>query len=488
MKNLIKGVLLLSSILVTGCSSTTGTNNDNTGDTSNLSPLAQSIEKLRKSFTFEGNLIQTRQFYTDDTFQTPVTSGYEESDLRSESNLTFYFGENSFRRSVTVADATTGEEVPYLDETYFGDENDYAYSEYLSYQNTIGRDYLTDTYNKVSMHGAGFNNPFEYIYESDFTLNDDGTYSLNKSKASEMFVKLCYFFTTGAENPAGDAKVTVNANGEITSITYSPTTRYVAESDTVSQQTLFYSINQTFTFYIIDAGTTEIDHIELEVAKDNSALKSAFSKFDASNSTIFITSIEDTASQPEYSYKKIYLDGENAYVKYYETDGVGSVSSLDPKYDYLLTENPNLEGRYEARGYNETTKTWLPSNSTRFGNLDQDAYTYDDFVPTLDGLSTDLFTYDSENNVYVCDNAAASDIAINTLMPKATELQDTKAKNASSIEIALNTNNTIKTVTINYSYLDFFSETLTTSGRIVIRYQDLGTTTIPFNALENLGN
>ena len=154
----------------------------------------------------------------------------------------------------------------------------------------------------------------------------------------------------------------------------------------------------------------------------------------------------------------------------------------------LLTENPNLEGRYEARGYDEVTKTWLPSNRTLFGNIDQDRYTYNDFVPTLSGLSTDLFTYDSENNVYVCDNAAAIDIATNTLMPKATELQNTNAKNATSIEISLNTNNTIKTVTINYSYLDFFSETLTTNGRIVIRYQDLGTTVIPFNALDNLGD
>lgn len=486
MKNLFKGVLLLSSFLVTSCSSTNSGNNS--GETPSLSPLAQSIQNLRKSFTFEGNLVQTRQFYTDDTFKTPVTSGYEESDLRSESNLTFYFGEDSFRRSVTVKDATSGEYVPYLDETYFADENDYAYSEYLTYQNTIGRDYLTDTYNKFSMHGAGFNNPFVYIYESDFTENEDGTYSLNKSKASEMFVKLCYFFTTGAENPAGDAKATINSKGEITSITYSPTTRYVVESDTVSQQTLFYSIDQTFTFYIIDAGSTVINHIELEDAKDNSALKSAFSKFDASNSTIFITSIEDTSSQPDYSYQKIYLDGENAYVKYYEPDGVGSSSALNAKYDYLLTENPNLEGRYEARGYDEVTKTWLPSNRTLFGNIDQDRYTYNDFVPTLSGLSTDLFTYDSENNVYVCDNAAAIDIATNTLMPKATELQNINAKNATSIEISLNTNNTIKTVTINYSYLDFFSETLTTNGRIVIRYQDLGTTVIPFNALDNLGD
>lgn len=485
MNRIFKSILLLSSITLASCSNVGGSINES----DSLSPLAKSLEKIKKSFTFEGNLIQTRQFYTDETFSEVDNSGYEESDLRSESNLTFYFTEDGFRRAVTIKDTNTNQEVPYLDETYFADENDYAYEEYLSYENKIGRDYLTDSYNYVSMHGASFNNPFEYIYESDFTLNDDGTYSLKLSKASEMFFKLCYFFATGAENAGGNAIATVNANGELTSLSYTPVTRYVIESDTYTQQTMYYSIEQTFTFYIIDAGTTELEHITLEDAKDNTNLKSAFNKFNVNNATISVTNIEESSSGDIYKYQKIYLDGSNVYVKYYEdsSSGVGSDDALDPKYDYLLTENKNLPGRYEARGYNSEEKVWLPSNSTRFGNINQDTYTYSDFVPTLKNLSSDLFTYDSATNEYICENDAAKDIAINSFLPNATELQTAQAKNANKIVIQLNTDNTIKLVTIYYSYLDFFSETLTTEGRIVIRYQNIGNTTIPFDALNNLG-
>ena len=288
MKNILKSILLLSSLTLASCANTPESPVEE-----ELSPLAKSLEKIKKSFTFEGNLIQTRQFYTDETFSTVDNSGYEESDLRSESNLTFYFAEDGFRRSVTIKDAATNQDVPYLDETYFADENDYAYEEYLSFENTIGRDYLTDAYNYVSMHGAGFNNPFEYIYESDFTKNADGTYSFSLSKASEMFFKLCYFFATGAENAGGSATATINANGEVTSISYSPITRYIIESDTYTQQTLYYSIEQTFTFYVIDAGSTELEHISLEEKKDNTNLSAAFNKFNVSNSTISITNIEE---------------------------------------------------------------------------------------------------------------------------------------------------------------------------------------------------
>ena len=484
MKNILKSILLLSSLTLASCANTSESPVEE-----ELSPLAQSLEKIKKSFTFEGNLIQTRQFYTDETFSTVDNSGYEESDLRSESNLTFYFAEDGFRRSVTIKDAATNQDIPYLDETYFADENDYAYEEYLSFENTIGRDYLTDTYNYVSMHGAGFNNPFEYIYESDFTKNEDGTYSFSLSKASEMFFKLCYFFATGAENAGGSATATINANGEVTSISYSPITRYVIESDTYTQQTLYYSIEQTFTFYVIDAGSTELEHISLEEKKDNTNLSAAFNKFNVSNSTISITNIEEGFTEDIYEYNKIYLDGSSAYVKYYEdsSSGIGSSTELNAKYDYLLTENENMPGRYEARGYNTEAKVWLPSNTTRFGNIHQDTYSYTDFVPTLKGLSSDLFTYDSETNEYICENGAASDVAINALLPNASELRVSSASNANKIAIQLNTDNTIKLVTIYYSYLDFSSETLTTQGRIVIRYQNIGSTVIPFNALDNLG-
>ena len=210
----------LASLLLFSCSSS---------NVSSLSPLDESLNKLRAGFQFEGSLVQERTFYKDSSFTKVDQTVRDESETRSESNFFFTFQKDGFSRIVTVYDYNYKDFVPYTSGTYFADESGYLYNEYLTNENTIGKKYVYDEFNKVTLSAAAFDNPFIYINSEDFTKVDDLTYTLSNDKLSFIFYRLCGFYSLGTANPPKENKVTVNKNNEITKIKYSPDTRYVSE-------------------------------------------------------------------------------------------------------------------------------------------------------------------------------------------------------------------------------------------------------------------
>ena len=463
----------LASLLLFSCSSS---------NVSSLSPLDESLNKLRSGFQFEGSLVQERTFYKDSSFTKVDQTIRDESETRSESNFFFTFQKDGFSRIVTVYDYNYKDFVPYTSGTYFADESGYLYNEYLTNENTIGKKYVYDEFNKVTLSAAAFDNPFIYINSEDFTKVDDLTYTLSNDKLSFIFYRLCGFYSLGTANPPKENKVTVNKNNEITKIKYSPDTRYVSEYNSSTDSYVYYTIEQTFDFYILNEGKDNLSHIETLPSKEleNIELKNAFDAFDGTNVTLNASYKSDNSTK--ISYRDIYYDSTNVYVKQYTNEGEGNASSLDKENDYCLTINESTS-KYEARIYDENLKEWIPSNKTKFGKINQDKYDYSSLIPKISSTSVDLFTYDFATNSYVCDNEAAIDVGKKSFQPIASELRSIYGNYASKISIQLDNDSNIKLVNITYAYTDIFSTTASSTGTITLRFSNYGKTVLPFNTV-----
>ena len=470
-------VLLLSSFTLISCGG-------GATDGKEVSPLQAKINTLREGVKLEGSLIQTRKFYTDDTFTKEDPTNRDEADLKAEATVSFSFANNAFNRKVDTKFA--GEFVPYCDDTFLKDEHGYAYNEYLGLDNQVKRSYLTSYGNKVSFVSLGFDNPFDSIYERDLTLNEDKTiYSLDLIKASTIFNDLLGFYAAGLVNPGEKCEIHTNAKGDLTRFVYEVTPRYVVSTNTSTQQTECYIVNQKIDLFITESGEDLVKTINpIENATDTTELKNAFTSFDASNIRINIADEQSINNVKSTKYYRYYLDGENVYVKYFDTNN-GSPSQIDAENDYILTKNKGI-GFYEARGYSEEHgNQWIPSNTTKFGKSSQDKYVYDDFLLNIKNISCDLFTYDSATDSYVCENIAVRDIATNGLQPKAKELRISNLTYAKKASIKIK-DGMIYQVTVDYQFVNTFTGSAV-KGTTTFKFSNVGNTTLPFDASNNMG-
>lgn len=488
MKNKI--LFAFASLFLVGCAQNNGLdivkNAIDLTPSNEISKIQQGIVNLRNGLVFEGTLTRTRTFYKNSSFLEPIDSSkFEESDLKSESNLTFKFSSNAYYRKVEEYNSIAEDYVTYLEEEYHSDNKGRVYTEYLTAQNEVGKKYQKNGANYVTFESLGFDNPFYYINEKDIVLKDGKAY-LQKDKASYIFNRLCAFYASGASSSPKECTVTLNSEDQITRITYIPAIRYVIEYDATSDSNSYYTIEQNYDFYILDAGKDSVSHLEKESDKGstNKVLSKAFKKFDGNNITMVATDT-DTSSEIKTTKTRVsYLDGSNAYIKYFDSSRNGSETELDAENDYVLTKNPNIDF-YEARKY--VDGQWIPSNKTKFGKVNQDKYKYDDLIPHLDGISSDLFTYDATTNTFICENSAVSEMSKSYFQSSAIEIQQTNARYATKVAIQLNSFDEIKTVTIDYRYADFFSSSIVKTGQIVFRYFDQGKTVLPYDASSKLG-
>lgn len=476
-KTILLSLLALSSIALSSCSSKAPAVEE--------SQLSKNLTALRKSAFFEGTYTQSRVFYTDDSFTTEL-EGQENEDLEAQSTIKFGFTKDAFYRYVaTVVD---GEDAVYVEDTYVKDEDGYAYKEYLSYENKVEKKYQTTYGNKSSFVNLGYGNPFDNLYEEDFTYNEETkTYSLDLNKASEMFTTLLSFYAAGIVNTGASCTLGTNAKGEFTDLTYVLTPRKVSDYNSMADTTTYYITNQSLTVTVGTIGDEDIvkrlSPVKADESSQISQLKSAFEAFDGNNVEI---TVKDSPTGGNESYKKMWYDGSSVYVKQYSSVNGGTLDGRDPEYDYILAKNEHAPTLYEARGYNEEIKKWIPSNSTKFGKTSQDKYQYSDLTFDLSKVSTDLFTYDNSKAAFVCENIASGDVAQKGLQPIAKELQNLNLEYATRIEVQVK-NSKINKITAHYMYYNYFTSEKV-EGDVTFSFRTFGTTKLPYDSkVENVG-
>lgn len=480
-KNILVCLLALSSVVLTGCSNTPTTGN--TPTIVEESALAKHLKELRKGVSFEGTYNQSRVIYTDGSFTKPEAD--QGTDTKAQANVKFGFTSDSFYRKISTM--LEGEEVPYSEDTYVKDEDGYAYREYLSYQNTIEKNYQMSYDNKCSFVNLGYGNPFNNITEEDLTLNEDNTYSLNLSKASDIFTTLLGFYASGIVNLPKSCIIETNANKEFTTIKYVLTPRKVADYNSMTDTTTYYITEQNV---VLDIGTIEdgslvkrLEPVKPDTSSQISKLGTALKNFNKENIEVQVL---DAPKDGTESYKKMWYDGKSVYVKQYSSILGGSLGSLDAEFDYILSQNENAKTLYEARGYDAQSGKWIPSNSTKFGKTSQDKYRYEDLVFDISKVSTDLFKYDNKTNSFICDNIAAGDVALKGLQPKAKELANANLNYTDKISITLK-NDKIDKIKAHYSYFNYYTNKQI-EGEVTFSFRTPGSTKLPFDSkVENVG-
>ena len=130
MKNKI--LFAFASLFLVGCAQNNGLdivkNAIDLTPSNEISKIQQGIVNLRNGFVFEGTLTRTRTFYKNSSFLEPIDSSkFEESDLKSESNLTFKFSSNAYYRKVEEYNSIAEDYVTYLEEEYHSDEKGRVY-------------------------------------------------------------------------------------------------------------------------------------------------------------------------------------------------------------------------------------------------------------------------------------------------------------------------------------------------------------------------
>ncbi len=338
----------------------------------------------------------------------------------------------------------------------------------------------------ISFVGTFLDNPFYYIFGSDFTGISTNEYELDNEKVSQLFSKFCYFMSVGLKGVPSVNTFTMDDDGNFSKFYFEPEDRKVGETDTISQSSLYYIIHQSVTFDVLKIGDTLIDHLT-PVKKDgssaNSALKSAFSKFNEKKITITVRDDATSNSTTTSSTNKFFFDGKNAYVKYFNDYKV-SESELNSANDYMLRVGEDVK-HYEAYGYDDRFGSWEPSNSTKFGKLNQDSYVYNDLIPIVNTVSSELFTFDKTTNLYKLDKDYLSGVFGYTLTPVFKEVRSNNILNASSLSLKLDNSGNLSSAIIKYSYYD--SSFNSYSGTVYVNYSNQGSTVIPFSALDNLG-
>lgn len=449
------------------------------------SQVTKNLKELRKGVSLVGKYTQTRVFYKDINFDEPLDSGSDE-DLKAEATIKFGFTPDSFYRY--VATIMENEEIPYVEDIYVKDEDGYAYKEYLSYENKVEKKYQMIYDNKTSFVNLGYGNPFDKIYESDLTYNEETKqYSLDLDKASEMFVTLLSFYAAGIVNTGASCTIDTNEKGEFTTLSYVLSPRKVAEYNSMTNTTTYYITNQNIELVI---GTIEdgeivkrLDPIEASNTPQMPQLKSALAEFNGQNVEI---TVKDKSMSGSETYKKFWYDGESVYVKQYSPSLGGELNSRDPEFDYILAKNENAPTLYEARGFDEDLNAWIPSNSTKFGKTSQDKYGYSDLIFDLSKVSTDLFTYSASEASYVCENIASGDVAEKGLQPIAKELQNSNLQYTNKISIKLK-NGKLDKINVHYEYYNYFNASLV-EGEVSFSFRTIGNTKLPYDAkVEEIG-
>ena len=488
---------LLAVLSLAGCtgteSSSSQTSEENhESEVFNDPLLASNVQNFLKGFRMEGNIIQTRyQAELNDDFQyVPVGDPLETNTYYTD--VAFNSGEeNAFYKYSYRYLETNGEQVlvpaegPY---TYFEDENGYAYGETIDYSNTVVRTYpSSNNAHGLTFGDNGFYNFFSLLLEEDFTLNSEITsytrYDLSIDKAAIIANNILYSLNSGAYALPTEAYIRAD-NGIFTQlhIELGP----VASIDNITGGVSVITNSIVFTFS--DIGEETITHLTpYEETEDSNNLKEALDQFAGQSFTMNVNHTSHatniyTGEEENTSVTNIYgFTGEEIYV---HEVGDNETSSTNLATDYYLAPISNTDERLYPYAYSEEENAFTLRNNgftsedgvVRFASGFCGLYLYDDLVPVIAGVSGALFTYDEENNVYEAKGETLSELT-DCFLIASRPFRITGFAEASTLEVRLNDNNQLSSISVLYAYTDTLDGYIY-QGSIDIAYSDVGSTTL----------
>ncbi len=449
---------LLPLLVLSGCNS----------ENNNESIVSRNISSLRQGFNLDGQITQTR-IELNNTSLEPLPGASEETNIY---NTNFIFQNNNglIGYSKESSQLMGGIELGMEDYEYYCDDEGFAYNKELNYKNEVVDTYPLSFNRKVPYYANGFYNPFLILNENDFTLSttNSARYDLNLEKTSILANNLLYSLNSGFFGQVQESYVLLSGDDfSIFTIHMSP--RIMTEFDNDTYTTKYFEVENVVNFSISNIGTAKLNEVTPIESKNNIELQSALDKI----TNNFTLTVSDSSLTETSDY---YYDGSTIYVhEYRETDSPEVNFETD---FYLAEDSENPNGYLYGYSYDAENQSFVQNTEiVGFPQAYQGVYFYNDYLPIISGISADLFTYDSENNLYVGDESAINAL-VNCFIPNLRPFYYEHAANASKVAIRLNDNNEIDYVTFTYGYMDEFSGEIF-NGEVRATYKDVGVTENP---------
>lgn len=457
MKNKITILTILSSILpLVSCG--------------NSDVITSNINNLRNGFLLKGEVTQTR--YAATGYGSDHSYSFsKDTEETNKYNVSVGFQSNGIDAyTKTSTQAYDGETYVIEDYLYFADEEGLTYKKELNYQNKVDRNYSINL-SSSSFTYNGFYNFFSIISKNDLVKDEEfkayDRYQLDITKAGIIANNLLYSLNSGFASKVKEAYFRLSKN-KFSEFHIEMEPYYYADTSTG----YFYKIYNKAVFNISKEGSYKVDDIASIKSKNNTKLEKAFKTINNNfKLSTEINVIEQTTNKVSVTYKDFYFDSKSIYVHNYEDL---SKNNPDPLTDYYLSPDDN--GKLYSYKYDSESKTYNKSVTDEYPSLYQGKYYYEDYLPIISKISSNLFTSDSnDKNLYVNDEGTSNCLNKCFYIPLS-PYRTADALNFSKYEVKLADEN-IDYIKLYFSYLNYDGEIR--SGYYKLSFDNIGNTSNP---------
>ena len=430
------------------------------------SPIETAIEKLRKSFTLEGEIYQKAKFL----------DGYDGAYTgeEAEHNFTYsYYMENGEVTGLSrefLGVEEDGNTYNVMNDTFIRGEDGHVYFEELSVQNEVQQIAAVESSGKVVNYDYYFCNPFDYILAKDFTHVEGNTYSLSRDKASFLSTKLFNAFDICFDEVITSVTCTFE-NDELKYMELVP--EEIMDYTTVGASNKYYILESKVTLNFSKAGETKLNLVQPRAHKDEHDKLTAAFKNIQDNYTLTINyTIEQDGEELPANVRKYYFTKEGIFYKTDCTDMENPVANSD----VALKVGEN--GKLTAYGYNEATNKWTAQAGISNGHSAFNSFTRKDIEPVINTVAGEIFDYSpNQDKYYVCEELETF-IGVEAFIPALETIGDDYLNGfGTGAIVKLNSEGVLDTVNIGYAIDNGFLDRVVNFELV---FENIGTTTLPF--------
>lgn len=390
--------------------------------------------------------------------------GTETETISRHDNGAYMF-ENEYRYDIIKTRDASSEAISYGENEIVSkvvrDSSGRLSEEYLAYDNTIQTHALSN-----ASYDMDYGNPFAYVSVDDFSLDEDGVYHLNELKQWEFAYRLMRI-----DYPLDDVAFHFKDDGSLDRIAIDATPSVGVTQDAYTYEYIQINVESHAEARFFELGSAVFPGIEEATSRDEEheqKLEAAL-KGIGDNFTIVISE-HDRDYEPNHDYDMVmYFDGEEIYHQITLGDLTSGL--------YYAEDESRPDGNLYCHGYNDETGEWEYYEAVSTRSYNSSPSPYAELLPLLASTSPYLFSYDAEEDVYVCDNLDALGYMGNPLSPGVRHITYFTDGETDKATIKLKANGQIDTVTVGYTYED--SQGFELSRDIDMQYVNIGTTTMP---------
>lgn len=458
--------LILALPTLASCSSTSSSETTSSSS-QQASDIATLLGKLRNGFSMDGTMSETAHYLTG--------RNGTETGATLDTTYSVHYAFEKASDHPSAERRITGENGDVVNDVCIEGDDGFVYYADLNYHNEVEYYKASTSSSSGINYGLLLDNPFNYILESDLTLKEGKTYSLDLKKASFFTYRTLGVADTIYDTVIDSFEFTINDNDTVTLniLPHQLDNQYYTDS---SYNNVYYNLTSSTTLTLTDIGNATVTLPAVKTHKEeHDRLASALAKID-SNYTIDLTytgiqvGYSGSSEETELHHKYYYTD-EGAFIKFAEGAEIDPVSDVLIKYD---TDGDKMI----PYGYHAGTNTWTQTQgSARFNNMV--GLSKSVIKPIVKDVAPELFTYDAELNAYVICDELKTVIGVDCFVPPIDAELDYLDGYGTSCIIYMDgdTDNIDRIVVTDY----FDNSFLTRSESYSMKISNVGTTTLPYS-------